>query len=343
MPIRLIEVYVPEESVSQLRDLLDEEETAGVWTHPVEPDGSLLRILIAAEESERILDALQGRLGDEGRILLLHIEATIPRLERPEEEDEEEEGPPAEGEEEREEARTPRISREELYTKALEMTEPGAVYITTVALSTLVAAIGMLQDSVAVVIGAMVIAPLLGPNMALSLATTLGDLDLARTSIRSNGLGILLGLGLSVVLGIALTVDPGVGEIASRTEIGLGNITLALASGSAGALAFTTGVAAALVGVMVAVALLPPLVAVGLLLGAGEFGLAGTAALLLGANIICVNLAGVLTFLVQGIRPRTWWETEQARKATRLAVALWTVLLALLVVAILLSRGVLPP
>ena len=97
------------------------------------------------------------------------------------------------------------------------------------------------------------------------------------------------------------------GELASRSEVFLADVVLALVAGVAGALAFTTGIHTPLVGVMVAVALLPPLVAVGLLSGAGAWQPAFGAALLFWANLICINLAGVATFLAHGIQPRTWW------------------------------------
>lgn len=336
MALRLIEIYLPEGSDDRVEALLEEHRHGAVWEHPVRGTGRWVRVLATAEEVEPLLDELQNRFAEmeDCRILLLPVEATIPHLEESEEEAEE-------GDEKEAKKGGTRISRDELYTEATGMTRLTPVYALMVLLSTVVAAIGMLQDSVAVVIGAMVIAPLLGPNMALSLATTLGDLSLARTAIRSNGVGVLVALAVSVLIGFLLAVDPTVGEIASRTRIDLGDVTLALASGSAGALAFTTGVSAILVGVMVAVALLPPLVAVGLLLGSGRLALAGTAALLLLANLICVNLAGVLTFLIQGVRPRTWLEAEQARKAIRIAVSLWTILLAVLIVTILISQGAL--
>jgi uncharacterized membrane protein len=93
-----------------------------------------------------------------------------------------------------------------------------------------------------------------------------------------------------------------------------------------------------LIGVMVAVALLPPLVTSGLLLGGGHPALAAGAVSLFLVNLICVNLAGVTTFLLQGIKPTSWWEKDRAAKATRIAIALSVVLLAVLVALILLVR-----
>lgn len=211
------------------------------------------------------------------------------------------------------------------------------VYLSMAVLSTIVAAIGLRQNSVAIIIGAMVIAPLLGPNMALALGTTLGDLTLLRRSLLTNLAGIATAMVLAVVIGAVVNVDPTVPEVASRTRVELGDIVVALASGCAGAHAFTTGVSATLIGVMVAVALLPPLVTFGLLLGGGQPTLAFGALSLFLLNLICVNLAGVTTFLVQGIRPATWWE-DRAVKATRIAIGLWMALLGTLVGLIMLLR-----
>ena len=93
-----------------------------------------------------------------------------------------------------------------------------------------------------------------------------------------------------------------------------------------------------MIGVRVAVALWPPLGTFGLLLGGGHSTLAAGALSLFLMNLICVNLAAVTTFLVQGIRPATWWEKDRASKATRIAIGLWVLLLAALGGMILLLR-----
>ncbi len=206
-------------------------------------------------------------------------------------------------------------------------------------LATVVAAIGLQHNSVAIIIGAMVIAPLLGPNVAMALSTTLGDMLLLRRSFLTALAGIGASMVLSVIFGLLVHVDPALSEVASRTQVKMGDIAVALASGCAGTLAFTTGVSAALIGVMVAVALLPPLVTFGLMLGAGHLELAVGALSLFLVNLICVNLAGVITFLAQGIRPASWWEKDRAKKATRIAIGLWVALLAVLIGMILWFQG----
>ncbi|AFH38511.1 TIGR00341 family protein [Thermus thermophilus] len=186
----------------------------------------------------------------------------------------------------------------------------------------------------------MVIAPLLGPAMALALGSALGDLDLFRKAFRTLLLGVALASGLSLALGFFLPVDPS--GLAPRTRPGLEDVAVALAAGVAGALGFTTGAPAALVGVMVAVALLPPLTAAGLLSGAGYPEKAFGAVLLFAVNVASVNLAGVATFLLQRVRPRTFWEAERAARASRTALLLWGLSLALLAGLLYLAQRVLP-
>ncbi|HDR90663.1 MAG TPA: DUF389 domain-containing protein, partial [candidate division Zixibacteria bacterium] len=124
----------------------------------------------------------------------------------------------------------------------------------------------------------------------------------------------------------------------TRTQVTHGDLIIALASGSVGVLAFTTALPTMLVGVMVAVALLPPLVVTGLLIGAGHMESALGATLLLLTNLICINLAGVITFYIQGVRPLTWWDAEKAKKATSKAILIWLILFGILIVLITLSN-----
>lgn len=89
---------------------------------------------------------------------------------------------------------------------------------------------------------------------------------------------------------------------------------------------------------MVAVALLPPLVVAGLLAGGGYWIYALGAVMLLATNVTCINLAAVGTFLLQKVGPRTWWEEQRAKRATRLAVTTWIIMLLLLLGLMLLRR-----
>lgn len=170
MALRLIEMVLPEQDGMEIRELLKEHKTLEYRQISL-PDGEVLvRILLDAEQSEAVLDLLGERYaGKEGnRVVILAVEATLPRAEpEPESGPEPEQPSPQEKPPER-------ISREELYEGIKDAAQCSRVYLTMVVLSTIVAAVGLYYNSVAIIIGAMMIAPLLGPNMALALATTLG-------------------------------------------------------------------------------------------------------------------------------------------------------------------------
>lgn len=326
MSLRLIEIVIPSHAVDAIDELSGAEDICDRWRYPLADDQVLIRVLIRADQAEPLLDSLESRFsGTEGfRVMLLAVEATLPRLKEEELEEESENNKKSKA----------RISREELYNDVVGAARISQVFIAQVILSTLVAAVGLMRNDTAVLIGAMVIAPLLGPNVSLCLATTLGDKDLAIRSLKANLVGLGLALSVSATIGFIFEIDPLSPAIASRTNVSVGDIILALAAGCAGGVAFTTGVPASLIGVMVAVALLPPTAAFGMLLASGEFTASADALMLVATNIVCVNLSGVVTFYAQGVRPRTWWEEAKAKKARIVALAIWTTLLAILFLVI---------
>lgn len=322
MALRLIELVLPEDKGEEIRELLKEHHLLEHRQIPLPEEMLLVRILLDAEKSDVVLDLIEQQYADAEscRIVVLPVEATLPRIKVED----------SSGDSKQDEEVPERIGREELYEDIKDAARCTRVFLSMTVLATVVATVGLLTNSVVLIIGAMVIAPLLGPNIALALATTLGDLSLLRHATLANLAGIALVIMVSVLAGFLLEVDPSSDEIVARTHVEIGDVVVALASGCAGALSFTMGTSATLIGVMVAVALLPPLVTFGLLLGSGDVGLAWGAFSLCLMNLICINLAAVTTFLAQGIRPSTWWEKDRASKATRIAMCLWGSMLALL-------------
>ena len=331
MALRFVEIFVPAEKETELVELLSSFDSATIVQKETSEQLLHTKLLLNIEHTETLTDRLEARFAntENFRIVIVAVEATIPRIEA---------AAPAEKAAPRK-IKFARISREELYHDILEASGLTWLFTTMVALSSVVAAIGLARNNTAAVIGAMVIAPLLGPNVALALAATLGDIDLAKNARKANLVGILLPLLLAALFGMLMKrfdiLDIGSAEILSRTQISFLDIVLALAAGIAGTLSFTMGLSGAIIGVMVAVALLPPLVTCGMLLGCGQWNLAANAGLLFGVNLICVNLAGVVTFLVQGVRPLWWWDKEKAKKATRRAIITWLICLAILALLIL--------
>ncbi len=226
-----------------------------------------------------------------------------------------------------------------MYEDINSVSSGGRTFILLVILSAFVAAIGLLRANVAIIIGAMVIAPLLGPNMGMALAATLGDSALAKRSLRTILNGIVIALIISIALGWFAEAQITNPEIASRLQVSYADFVLAFASGAAGALSFTSGAPGSLIGVMVAVALLPPLMVFGILVGDGQFQASLNALLLFVTNVVCVNISGVAMFLYQGVRPNSWWEAKKAKRQTRIAITIWMALLVVLSLLIHLELG----
>lgn len=308
MALRLIEMVLSEKEGEEIHNLIKEYKLIEHKQIKLPEGKVLVRILLDAQQNEAVLDRLEERYGKKNgcRLMILPVEATLPRPELDKEKSE-------------------KISREELYEDIKDAARCSPVYLGMAFLSATVASVGLQQNDIAVIIGSTVMAPLLGPNVAMALSTTLGDLSLMRRSLLTTTAGILVTLAVSAGFGALIYVDPTLTQVSARLDIRFGDIVIALAAGCAGALAFTTGISVMLIGVMVAVALLPPLVTFGLLMGAGELGLAVGSLLLFLMNLICLNLAAVITFWIQGINPLVWWEKDRAKKAMMISIGLLSI------------------
>ena len=170
-----------------------------------------------------------------------------------------------------------------------EASEPSCVYWAMNALATVIACYGLFANSPAVVIGAMVVAMLLGPISGVALGLNDSDRPLLRMALLTLTAGIAWILTIAVVVGLIHRDVPLTSEILSRTDPRLFDLIIALAGGAAGAVAvLSPRVGTAIVGVAVATALIPPLAAAGILLARADFTLAGGALLLALTNIVAI-------------------------------------------------------
>jgi uncharacterized hydrophobic protein (TIGR00271 family) len=160
-------------------------------------------------------------------------------------------------------------------------------------------------------------------------------------SLKTSFSGLALALLIALVIGLIWPVNLDTRELLARTDVGMDSVALALASGAAAVLSLATGLSSALVGVMVAVALLPPTATLGMMLGSGQTTHAIGSGLLLAVNIVCVVLAAKIVFLMKGVKPRTWLEKRKARQSQTIYIVLWLLMLGILVAAIYLRRSLL--
>jgi uncharacterized hydrophobic protein (TIGR00341 family) len=338
MSARLIEVFLPQAEKGRAEEILSNHTNVETWCEALSQEQLLVRIFADASQVETIVDQFAEALDgvENYRLLLLEVEAALPNSDTAEGESLKQQLAPKVKTEL--DPRKARLNREEIYDRVAESGELSWTQLAMVVLSTAIATIGILRDNQAVVIGAMVIAPLLKPNMALAVATTLGDFSFALRTLRTGLVGVLVSLALSVAVGVVASVSPESSEISSRIQAGWSDGILAFASGMAGAISLTTEERSSIVGVMVSVALLPPLVVLGLLLGAGYWSAAFGSALLVVTNLICLNLAAVTTFIVQDLRPRQQQDVSKAKQFTATAYGIWLLLLGGLVGVGLVAR-----
>ena len=319
--MRIIEILTDCGHVDTLQGLAEQHTLIDFWSVPcAQQDRCNIRLLVGPENQQKILDSIQTIIGasENSRIIVLPVEATIPRPEAIDEIDQKKV--------------STTMSREELYQKIVSGIKLDSTFIWMVILSTMVVSIGLLADNVAVVIGAMVIAPLLGPNLALAFASALGDSTLIWQSLKTNFIGLSIALIISIMIGYFWPFDLNSKEILSRTDVDYDGVILALVAGAAAVLSLASGWSNSLVGVMVAVALLPPAATFGMMIGAAKFDLAIGASLLLAINIVSVNLSAKLAFIAKGVKPRTWIEKNKARQSTVVSIIFWIISLSLLLV-----------
>lgn len=202
----------------------------------------------------------------------------------------------------------------ELYEKLQSGSRWNADFIVMLGLATSIATLGLLQNSPAVVIGSMLLAPLMTPMIGMGLALNRGNPKLAYSSFRAIGRGFLMSLLISAVIGYITPGSDLTPEILSRTEPNILDLLIAVFSGMAAAYAIARpGLAGSIAGVAIATALVPPLCSAGIALSYGEFPAAIGAAWLLAANILAIILAAALTFRAMGlsefsaIAPRRLW------------------------------------
>lgn len=236
----------------------------------------------------------------------------------------------------------PSLSKSErsvLFRDMRDASRAGIDFYMLILFSALIATAGLLLNSAAVIIGAMLVAPLMSPIVAAGHGLVAGSLYMLRRAASST----LKGVGIAIAVGTALALIPPARpvteEMLARGEPRLLDLLVAVSAGAGAAYAVARkNLSAALPGVAIAVALVPPLCVVGLGIGSSNFPLAAGAMLLFTTNLSAIILIGGLVFLLLGVRPRR----EESAAWTRRALLVAAVLL--LVVSIPLwrtSRGTL--
>lgn len=196
-------------------------------------------------------------------------------------------------------------------------------YITMNALATVVAGYGLLSNSAAVVIGAMIIAMLLGPITGIALALVDGDNSLLRKSMAAEAIGVTVVLVVAFAIGYIHRDIPLTAEILSRTKPNLLDLMIALAGGAAGAYATVSPkLSVGLVGVAIATALVPPLATCSICLARGDMRLAVGGFVLFFANLVAIQFASSVVMWLHGFHLLTERTADRRTYIGRISASL---------------------
>ncbi len=189
--------------------------------------------------------------------------------------------------------------------------KPDHYYFMMVVLSCTVATYGLLSNSTAVVIGAMLIAPLMGPILGGAMAIATNSNELLKLSAKTEALGSVTAVVLATLLTLVLPSAELTPEVLARTSPTILDLVIALASGAAGTYAICMKPqGATLPGVAISTALMPPLCVVGIGLAKQEFGVVSGALLLFLANMVAINVAAIALFQLAGFSKDSCGEND---------------------------------
>lgn len=216
-----------------------------------------------------------------------------------------------------------------IYQRLHRAARPSVDFFVMIFLSAIIAILGLLLNSTAVIIGAMLVAPLMSPVLSLALGLVQGNVRLLVRATESTLKGAALAIAVSAVLTLISPLQAPTAEILSRTRPTLLDLVVALAAGAAAGYAVSREeVSAALPGVAIAVALVPPLGVAGYGAATRQPQIGGAALLFFAANLSAILLAAALVFLLLGFRP------THSERRRRLQCGLLASLVVLSIIAI---------
>ncbi len=326
--MRYLEISIPEGRRQAVLDVLEDEGVDYTVADETSDRAftAVVRFPLPTRAVEPLLDRLHRTgIGDEAQVVVINAETVISQNFDDLRERHTKGGTKGE-----------RTSRQVLRRKADELTPAFPIYVVMLLISAVVATAGLLADSPAVVVGSMVIAPLIGPALAANVGIVTGDDRLKSTGFRYQAVGLAIvvvaSIGLATLARVAGLEPAGVdivivAELQERVSPNLLSLAVALGAGVAGILSLTRGFSEAIVGVMIAAALIPPAAAVGITVAWGMYGAAAGAALLVTVNVFSINFAALVTLWVAGYRPQGLFEVSPTRRSTYTYAAVFGVAL----------------
>lgn len=326
MQLRVIHILCDDEAAAKKAEqtINSDENIINRWSR--ENKDSISLYLILAEHQQELIDRLQQIAEDDKsiRMIISPVEATFPKNYKEELQEAEQSKPDF----------FEIISREEMVEKVKAHARMNGSYLSLVAISAVVATIALVEGNLAILIGAMVITPLIGPNLSLALGTAISDWKLIRSSLITGIAGAALSFFMALITGLIMSAKADKNLAASLVDYGFESLPVAACAGIAAAILLLQGTISTLIGVMVAVAFLPPIAMTGLSLASGFYLQSLDAAMLFAINLVAFNLAAKSVLFLAGIRPRRSEEAEGHGRTILWYIIGWALAILALAVAL---------
>jgi uncharacterized hydrophobic protein (TIGR00271 family) len=195
--------------------------------------------------------------------------------------------------------------RSEVYMEMRHSAEADVDFHVLIVIASAIATFGLLQDSAAVIIGAMLVAPLMSPIVAISLGIVQGNLRMVRRGLSSTAKGSAVSIAVATGFMLAFPTLQPTEQIMSRTSPTLFDLGVGLTAGAAAAYSVSRkAVSAAITGTAISVALVPPLCVVGIGLASDRLDIGVGALVLFLTNLAAIVFVSVVVFLLLGFFPR---------------------------------------
>ncbi|WP_247728654.1 TIGR00341 family protein [Halovivax limisalsi] len=326
--MRVVQLYVPRGERSSILATLESEAVEYGLTE--ETSDSAFEAIVSVPVPVDGVDSLLSRLHADGlhddvRIVVMGVEASVS-------------GDP---DADRSRYAPTQLSRAEIRAQAISLAPAASTFFALLVLSSIIATAGLLTDSTATIIGAMVVAPLMGPALAASVGVVVHDESLASRGIALQAGGLFVTVLTAALVGWALRgtvlLPPGldittIPAVEERITPTLLSLFLALGSGAAAVVSLTRDVGSVLVGVAIAVALVPPAATAGLGIAWWHPTVVLTAGTLVLVNLLAINLTALVMLWLLGYRPYEVERVDRAVSRLRARVAIFIVAIAVLTV-----------
>jgi len=221
------------------------------------------------------------------------------------------------------------VGHREVIKELYDRTNLTGIYVASLIFANLIALLGLLSNSVAVVIGAMLISPLMGPIFSLGLSFAMGNLVLARKSGRIIGISVVLTIAAAALFTMISPLKEATAEILARTHPNIYDLLVAIFAGAIGAIALCTrkNYLFTTTGIAIATAVIPPLSVVGYGIGTLQFGMAMGGFLLFFSNLVAIVISSDVVFMLLRFRSSM---VEEATYPLKLRIKILGVTLAVI-------------